>query len=339
MGMALIRSETSGETRRFHRSLRVGRAPDNDLVVPDTTVSGFHACIQWREGGYYLKDLGSSNGTTLEGETVSGWVRLEAGARVSFGPDSRWTVEQLELPRAQGAAVHLIETLDGATLHPMSEDRLTFGRGPEHDIVVDGGPEGLQAVLYQEDERVFLTPVGATPLTVQGEPVDGTDPRELEPDTTLSVGDLQVRFVLNREITAAVAATARAGLTSRPYGGYELRLVDRGDCGDIVVRDARGEHRFEDQEMRFSLLQVLARGLLEQAEAPGGDAGGWMDDELLRLGIWGRRALENQATSTLAKLIHDTRAMFGRRGIDGLFIEKKRGRTRLRLAAGAVTLE
>jgi hypothetical protein len=336
--MALIRSEATGEARRFHRSLRVGRAPDNDLVLQQTTVSGFHACIQWREGGYYLKDLGSSNGTTLGGESVSGWVQVQAGAVVGFGPDSRWTLEQLDLPRQAGTAIHLVESLDGGPQHPVSEDRLTFGRGPECDVSAEAGPTGLHAVLYHEDEQVFLTPVGPTPVSVAGTSVDGANPAPLEPGATFSVGARHYRFVLNTTVTAALAATARPGVTSRTYGGYQLRLVDRGDVGDIVVRDARGEHRFEDQELKFSLLQVLARELVEQAgsvvENPG-----WMNDERLRLGIWGRRALENQATSTLAKLIHDTRAMFGKRGIDGLFIEKKRGRTRLRLAAGSVALE
>ena len=181
MHMALIRSEATGEARRFHRSLRVGRAPDNDLVLQQTTVSGFHACIQWREGAYFLKDLGSSNGTTLGGESVSGWVRVRAGAVVGFGPDSRWTLEQLELPRQAATAIHLVENLDGGAQHPVSEDRLTFGRGPECDISAEAGPQGLHAVLYQEDEQAFLTPVGETTVTVQGVPVDAAQPVALAP--------------------------------------------------------------------------------------------------------------------------------------------------------------
>ncbi len=335
--MALIRCEATGEPRRFARSLRVGRAPDNDLVLPDTTVSGFHACIQYRDGGFFLKDLGSSNGTTVNGEPAAGWVALANGAVLGFGPDARWTLEQLDASEAQGAATHLVTTLDGAASHPVVHDRLTFGHGPGWDIDADPGAPGLQAVLYQEDDQAFLTPVGATPVSVQGEPVDPAQPAPLPAGATFAVGAIQYRFVLNRTATTGLAATARAGLASRPYAGYELVLKDRGAVGDIVVRDARGEHRFGDQEMRFFLLQVLARELVEQSQ--GTDQGGWMDDERLRLGIWGRRALENQAISTLPKLIHDTRAMLGRQGIDGLFIEKKRGRTRLRLAAGSVRLE
>lgn len=334
--MALIRDQATGEARRFFRTLRIGRAPDNDLVLPDTTVSGFHACIQWRDGGFFLKDLGSSNGTTLDGAPVSGWTRLNAGAVLGFGPDARWSVEQLARPKQTAQAVHLVQSLDSGASHPLREDRLTFGRGAGCDISHESGANGLHAVLFHEDETISITPVGDTPVEVQGAVIDAAAPAPVTPGTTFSVGGRRYRLVLNQAATAAIAATARSGVSSRPYVGYQLRLVDRGDFGDIVVRDARGEHRFEDQELRFSLLQVLARELLDQT---GQDNPGWMDDERLRLGIWGRRALENQATSTLAKLIHDTRAMLARRGIDGLFIEKKRGRTRLRLDSGSVALE
>ena len=333
--MALIRSQATGEARRFHRSLRIGRAPDNDLVLPQTTVSGFHACIQWRDDGFFVKDLGSSNGTTLDGSAVNGWTPLEAGAVVGFGPDARWSVELLDRVAQAPTVLHLVESVDGGAQHPIREDRLTFGRGPGCDIASSTGPDGLHAVLFQEDDQLLLTPVGDAVVCVGARVVDAESPGVLQAGSTFSIADRTYRLVLNREATAAVIATARSGVGSRPYVGYQLRLLDRGDCGDIIVRDSRGEHRFDDQELRFSLLQVLAREHLERAS----DDPGWMDDERLRLGIWGRRALESQATSTLAKLIHDTRAMLARGGIDGLFIEKKRGRTRLRLEAGSVALE
>lgn len=333
--MALIRSQDTGVARRFFRSLRVGRAPDNDLVLPETTVSGFHACIQWRDGAFFLKDLGSSNGTTLDGEPVSGWTRLDAGAVVGFGPDSRWSVEHLEQPKATATAVHLVRSVEGGAAHPVREDRLTFGSGADCDVSTSSGRPGLHAVLFQEDDQLLVTPVGATEVTVGGAPVDASEPAVLQPGTTFVVAGRSYELVLNPAATAAIAATAQSGVTRRAYLGVQLRLIDRGDFGDIVVTDARGGHRFEDQELRFSLLQVLARDLLDTPS----DEPGWMDDERLRLGIWGRRALETQATSTLAKLIHDTRAMLARRGVDGLFIEKKRGRTRLRLDSGSVALE
>lgn len=51
-------------------SLTIGRHPDNDIVIDNLAVSGQHARIDHREGKFHLADLGSRNGTFLNGETV-----------------------------------------------------------------------------------------------------------------------------------------------------------------------------------------------------------------------------------------------------------------------------
>ena len=54
------------------RVLRIGRGPDNDLVVPDLSVSRNHAELRNAGGGRYeIVDLGSHNGTFVNGEPVS----------------------------------------------------------------------------------------------------------------------------------------------------------------------------------------------------------------------------------------------------------------------------
>ncbi|MEV6327922.1 FHA domain-containing protein [Streptomyces sp. NPDC051909] len=54
------------------RSIRIGRAPDNDLVVDDLTVSRRHAELRAApDGTYWIQDLGSHNGTFLNGRPVA----------------------------------------------------------------------------------------------------------------------------------------------------------------------------------------------------------------------------------------------------------------------------
>ncbi|MFG2602475.1 FHA domain-containing protein [Streptomyces sp. NPDC048514] len=54
------------------RTLRIGRAADNDLVVDDLAVSRHHAEIRARpDGGYEIADLGSHNGTYLNGRPAT----------------------------------------------------------------------------------------------------------------------------------------------------------------------------------------------------------------------------------------------------------------------------
>jgi Protein of unknown function (DUF3662)/FHA domain len=66
------------------RPLTIGRATDNDLVLNDSRVSRHHARLQGRRGTLVLTDLGSSNGTRVNGITVQEVV-LGPGDRIQLG--------------------------------------------------------------------------------------------------------------------------------------------------------------------------------------------------------------------------------------------------------------
>lgn len=51
--------------------LSIGRRPDNHVVLPDNFASGRHAIVGFRNGGYFVEDLKSSNGTVLNGQRIS----------------------------------------------------------------------------------------------------------------------------------------------------------------------------------------------------------------------------------------------------------------------------
>ncbi len=48
----------------------IGRDLDNQLVFVDPTVSGRHAVTNLRDGAWWIEDLGSTNGTFVNGRTV-----------------------------------------------------------------------------------------------------------------------------------------------------------------------------------------------------------------------------------------------------------------------------
>jgi ABC transport system ATP-binding/permease protein len=78
MGTQLVRA-TKGQ-------LTVGRAPDNDHVIDHPMVSGRHARLTAQGGGWLLEDLGSANGTFLNGERVTAPVAIGGDDRVQIGP-------------------------------------------------------------------------------------------------------------------------------------------------------------------------------------------------------------------------------------------------------------
>ena len=63
----------------------IGRTRDCDLCLTDLSVSRMHALLVRREDGWVLSDLGSHNGTRLNGWLVREPVQVRAGDRVEFG--------------------------------------------------------------------------------------------------------------------------------------------------------------------------------------------------------------------------------------------------------------
>ena len=64
----------------------IGRGAHNDVVIDDDSVSDTHAKLQRREDGWYLIDLGSTNGTYVGGSRLTtNERRLDGAPDVRFG--------------------------------------------------------------------------------------------------------------------------------------------------------------------------------------------------------------------------------------------------------------
>lgn len=101
--------QLSGESRvTLYSRHKVGRLPDNQLVIKQRVVSGNHALLVWQTNQWTIRDLGSLNGTSVNGTPlVPGTTGiLKAGDIVAFGDQTqRWTLESDGPPQA--AAVNM----------------------------------------------------------------------------------------------------------------------------------------------------------------------------------------------------------------------------------------
>ena len=86
----------------------LGRSADNDLPVPDNTVSRSHAKIEISPDGQdcFLEDMGSHNGTFVNGRQVTARFQIRPGDQIMFGQtrfqlldDSATGSSQRSLPR------------------------------------------------------------------------------------------------------------------------------------------------------------------------------------------------------------------------------------------------
>jgi pSer/pThr/pTyr-binding forkhead associated (FHA) protein len=87
----------------------IGRAPDNTLVIDDVSVSSYHAQLTPDGEAYIFEDLGSTNGSRINGKTAAQGEKnlLRAGDKVRLGrvdavydPDNVVEGEAREMPDA-----------------------------------------------------------------------------------------------------------------------------------------------------------------------------------------------------------------------------------------------
>ena len=75
----------SGEAVPLQAATTIGRVAGNTLVVDDPHTSAEHAELRFERGQWWLRDLGSSNGTTLNGEAVRTVVGVRPGDVIQCG--------------------------------------------------------------------------------------------------------------------------------------------------------------------------------------------------------------------------------------------------------------
>jgi hypothetical protein len=76
----------AGEAFALDREVTVGRGGGCQIVLPDDTfVSQVHARLFQRDGHTFVEDLGSRNGTYVNGQRIDAPTRLRRGDRVQFG--------------------------------------------------------------------------------------------------------------------------------------------------------------------------------------------------------------------------------------------------------------
>ena len=197
------------------KALRIGRVPDNDLVLPDLDVSRHHAELRRSPAGTYeIVDLGSHNGTFVNGRQVSSAVLSESDI-VSIGRST-------------------LRLADGELRLFVDDGEVTFSA---QDLVVKvgGGKVLLNNVTFPIPEKSLvgvIGPSGAGKSTLLGaltgmRPADtGTvlyDNRDLYrnyAELRHRIGLVPQESVLHTQLTArrALQYSARAALPGRYRG-------------------------------------------------------------------------------------------------------------------------
>jgi pSer/pThr/pTyr-binding forkhead associated (FHA) protein len=78
-------NEQKGRSFELNGELTVGRAAGCQVALEDNYVSQLHARVFTRDGGVWVEDLGSTNGTYLNDQRVSAPLALRRGDQLKVG--------------------------------------------------------------------------------------------------------------------------------------------------------------------------------------------------------------------------------------------------------------
>ena len=142
-------------------SLTFGRSSANDVFIPDRTLSRVHARLDETPHGLVLTDLGSRNGTQLNGARLAEPAVVKAGDRIVFGETSIDVVEE-----AQTGTRVLIDPPDRLEKTMIStENAVASLRRPAAREVTDAAELKRLATSLQILNEVSLALLGEIPLS------------------------------------------------------------------------------------------------------------------------------------------------------------------------------
>jgi diguanylate cyclase (GGDEF)-like protein len=93
----------------------IGRNPNAQIIVADDGISRDHARIWAHDGRYEVEDLGSTNGTFLDGQRVQGRMPLRDGARIHLGHTLLRFALQDQIERESSRRIYEMSVRDGLT--------------------------------------------------------------------------------------------------------------------------------------------------------------------------------------------------------------------------------
>jgi pSer/pThr/pTyr-binding forkhead associated (FHA) protein len=200
-------------------TISIGRLLENDIVIDNLSVSRKHAVIRAAADGFVLRDLGSRNGTLLNGKPVAE-AKLASGDCIMIGKyEILFQIPALEdaspddldqtviIPHFRGNVRARCNATQGAgenatpclfrksamEEYRLDKERTVIGRGKDSDIRLSGffAPRVTVEVVRTGSDFVLQKVEGKVKVTINGEEMDE---RTLETEDLISIGSEEFVF-------------------------------------------------------------------------------------------------------------------------------------------------
>jgi hypothetical protein len=311
--MALLRSSGTHDPITLFARHVVGRSSTADLRLQDPLVSAHHAQFYWADGKWRIRDLGSRNGTWIDGFRLDKGAEstIPPGAALAFGnPPHTWTLESVEPPVA-------------ACVGPDGEARfatnglLAVPNETEPDVTVYAH-EGVWWIEdhahetsprpCQDDERFHL---------------QGLTWRVICPSPEQTAGDVPSHSTHELRIVRPLSRSIFRFLVSQDYEHVAIRAM----CGGVAVH-------LDPRAPNHVLLQLANRRLRDRTLGRSPDEEGWVSiDDLAR----DLRSSPNDVNTWIFR----ARRLVANAGIDGAarVVERRGGEGQVRLGVADLEIE
>ncbi len=220
----------------------LGRSPGATIRVTHARVSGEHACLYWNDDRWYVRDLGSTNGTWVNGDLLPSGARreLETGDRILLGGAEAFGLSLLQDGPPDASATSAVS--GARTLATNGLLHLPDTENPALAVYYDGGwiaeVDGEQVRVDDQD----TVDVGGTLYRLElppGSEADGLITTETAGSKLVPLDACHLRFRVSRdeehvELTVVHSDDARA-VASRAFH-YTLLTLARQRVGDAKRR-------------------------------------------------------------------------------------------------------
>ena len=243
----------------------IGRDPSVDLTISSPAVSRRHARLLREGNGYVLEDLGSSNGTYLNNEKLTGRRTLKSGDQIRLGQAVTLVYEAPRVEESQATVVRpasamasgmqtiigvepleaeipagppqLVVTIAGenARTYTLTRENMTIGRIEGNDIIIPSAIVSRQHARLEKANggyQLVVSPEAKNPILFEGRELEGS--RLLQHGDILRIGSLDpgMMVTMTYNVPGAVAQGVEQDII---FGEKTLIQIGRDPTNDVVL--------------------------------------------------------------------------------------------------------
>jgi pSer/pThr/pTyr-binding forkhead associated (FHA) protein len=292
------------EERDVDGELTIGRKPPADVVVADGEVSSRHAKLRADRGGLHVTDLGSTNGSTIDGGerlAPNVEVALPPGKKLKVGPAVIEVLESRQEPGDGFSATEKTVAIGGGAMQSMLVNLARF-KAAQPQLVV-AAEHDRRVVPIDEMEVVVGRDPKSAKIAIPHQSVSGQHAKIRFENGRFLVEDLKSSngtFVDGNPVAVATPIQGEQALT---FGTVDCLFVAKGAESGSAQQDTHAEALCDHAVRLGKATQQQAKDVLAEHRKAGTSLGRlFVERGIMGPKEWSEIWRQRQIIGTLAPL-------------------------------------